>query len=133
MTRAAASAALALLLCGPAASAAARGNDWQTIVKVSRGKVQACKVPTTEDGPWKVKLRVNARKATTSVRGIAQVDKNNHALDRTWKTGWIDPGQVSKVGSVRLPRGSAYTLEVGIDSGSAGSGAALSARSIGRC
>src|SRR4051794_39380504 len=78
--RAAAAAVLALGLAMPAASADARGHHWTTVVKVHRAKFQACKVPTTQHGPWKVRFRLDATRATTSVRGEAEVDKGDKTV-----------------------------------------------------
>ena len=50
-----------------------------------------------------------------------------------WKSAYITPGHVSAIAIVRLPRGSAYTLGVGINSGQAGGGNSFRATDIPRC
>ena len=70
--RAAAVAALTTLaLAGSVVNAQAAGRDWKTLATTAGGKIQACKVATTDSGPWKIKLRVDARKATSQVKGSA--------------------------------------------------------------
>lgn len=132
-SRAVTATALALALSGPALAAHAQGTSWGTLVTFDGAKVQACKVPTTAQGPWKVKLRVNARQATARVRGNAVVIKGSTATSQTWASGWVPRGQVSTVGSVRLPRGSAYSLNVGLSASQAGNGGAFHAGQIRAC
>jgi hypothetical protein len=131
--RAAVAAAIALALAISAGAADARANNWTTMIKVNRGKVQACKVATTKTGPWKVKLRVDARSATTAVLGSAYADKDGQALAAQWDTDWIDPGSVSAVGTLRVPRGSAYHLDAQLESEGAGSGSSSPMSSVSRC
>src|SRR4051794_15671480 len=110
LSRAVAVAAAAVAVTVPSFSAAqaAAGNDWKTLSTYEGGKIQACKV-ATKSGDWKVKLRVDARKATSKVAGSAYVMKDADTVD-TWKSGWVRKGDVSAAGIVRLPRGAAYTL-----------------------
>src|SRR5262245_15251818 len=114
--RAAALSALTLALAGPALSAHAAGNNWKTMATMDGGKVQACKVATTQTGPWKIRLRVDATKAHTKITGSAFVTKNGNPTDAHWRSG-AAAGHLSKVGTVKLPRGSAYRLGVGISTG----------------
>jgi hypothetical protein len=114
-------------------AADAASSDWMTVTKLAGARLQACKVATTKDGPWKVKLRVNARKATRSVRGSAQVLKGSRTVGSPWQTAWISPGEVSRVGSVRMPRGSAYALDVELESDGSATGAAAPASGIRHC
>lgn len=121
LVRAAALAAITLALTAPAVGAQAQGRNWKTLSETSGGKIQACKVATTKTGPWKIKLRVDASNASTRVDGSAYVTKNDKTIDH-WKSGWVAPGHVSGIGTVKLPRGAAYGLNAGIGSGQAGNG-----------
>jgi hypothetical protein len=132
-SRAVAAAGLALALALPAGAADARGNHWSTVTKVARAKLQACKVATTPDGPWRIRLRVNATDATAQVRGSAMVQKNGEQVGDKWRSGHVHQGDVSKIGKLRLPRGSAYQLEGQLETDSSGSGAVGSAAQLHRC
>lgn len=131
--RAATAAVFALALAIPSGAAHARADDWTTVSKVAHAKIQACKDPTTMHGPWKIRVRVNARHATKTVHGSAMVQKNGEQLGDTWKSGRIHPGEVSKVGLLKLPRGSAYQLELQLSTNSSGAGSVGGAGGIGRC
>ena len=133
MLKAAAAAALTLALTGPAASADARANHWTTVIKLHRAKFQACKVPTTQHGPWKIRFRVDARRATTSVRGKGEVDKGQQVVDGPRRTGLLQPGDVSGTHTLRMPRGSAFTFQAALDSDTTGVASAGSASGISRC
>ena len=57
-------AALALAaVATPVSTAHAADVHWKTLASINGGKIQACKVPVTSEGPWKIKLRVDATKA----------------------------------------------------------------------
>jgi hypothetical protein len=131
--RAAAAAVLALGLALPAGSADARAGHWTTVVRLTGAKAQACKVPTTKHGPWKVRFRVDATKATTSVRGSAEVDKGAHIVDGPSRTHWLQPGAMSKVHTLRMPRGPSYRLQVGLETDTTGVASAGSLSAITRC
>ncbi len=133
VSRAASIAALALVVTGPALSADAAGNHWKNLATTAGGKVQACKVATTDTGPWKVKLRVDASKATTRVNGSAWVTKDGDNTGAKWKSGWVAKGHVSDVGTVKLPRGKAYELNAGIGTSAMGNGGTFSAGDIRAC
>jgi opacity protein-like surface antigen len=131
--RAAAAAVLAVGLAVPAGSADARANNWTKVVNLHGAKVQACKVPTTQHGPWKIKVRVNATKATTAVRGKAEVDKGDRVVAGPWTPHKLQPGQMSKVHTMRMPRGKAFTFQGELDTDTVGVGSAGPASGISRC
>ena len=95
--------------------------------------MQACKVPTTATGPWKVKLRLNGSGASQKLRGSATVVKGTHATAQTWSSGWVAKGDVSPIGTVKLTRGSAYSLVVGLSASEAGNGGSFTAGQIRAC
>lgn len=132
-SRAAATAALTLALTGPALAAHAGGNNWKTLSTTAGGKIQACKVATTATGPWKIKLRVDASHATTSVSGSAYVLKGGASTSQKWKSGFVSKGHVSKVGTVKLVRGKEYTLNAGIGTHNMGNGGTFKAAQIRGC
>jgi hypothetical protein len=137
LSRAAAAAALSLVLTGPALTAHAattdRGNSWRALVTFDGGRVQACKVPTTATGPWKVKLRLNGSGAGQRLRASATVLKGTHATAQVWSSGWVAKGDVSPIGTVRLTRGSAYSLDVSLSASQAGTGASVTAGQLHAC
>jgi hypothetical protein len=104
-----------------------------TTVKLHRAKMQACKVPTTKHGPWKVKVRVDARRATTPVRGSAEVDKGDQVVAGPRRSGLLQPGALSKVHTLRMPRGSAFTFQSGLETDTTGVASGVPASGIGRC
>lgn len=133
LSRAVAVAAVAVSVSIPSFGAAhAAGSNWKTLSTYDGGKIQACKVATTTSGPWKVKLRVDAHNAKSKVNGSAYVTKGADEVDH-WKSGWVAQGRVSAVGTVKLPRGSAYLLNAGIASTNAGNGATFTAGKIPHC
>jgi hypothetical protein len=132
-SRAVTVAALALSLSAPALGAAhASGNHWKTLSTIEGGKIQACKVATTKTGPWKIKLRVDATRATSRVSGAAYVMKGTDTKAH-WKSGWVAKHHISKAGSVKLPRGKDYTLNAGVGTGAMGNGGTFTARQIRGC
>jgi hypothetical protein len=120
ITAAAAAAALALTLSATTSAADARPRDWTTMTKVAHAKLQACKEATTPGGPWRIRVRVDATAATSIVRGSAEVWNRRGDTVRKWRSRLVHPGHVSRVGSVRLPRGSGFQLEFQLESDSAG-------------
>jgi hypothetical protein len=124
--------ALTLVLTGPALSAHASGLSWKSLVTFDGAKIQACKVPTTATGPWKVKLRIDATKASARVEGAGYAVKGSRTLD-SWKSGWVARGHISDVGVVQLPRGSEYTLNAGLGGGQSGDGGSFAHTQIPHC
>jgi hypothetical protein len=133
LTRAAAVAALALLVTGPALSADAAGNNFKTLAKSAGGKIQACKVNTPDGAPWKVKLRVDATAASTRVNGRAFVTKDGATTPQKWKSGWVTKGHVSDIGTVKLQRGQKFMLNAGIGTDNMGTGGTFAAGDLRGC
>jgi hypothetical protein len=132
LSRVAAVAAVAVCVSVPFGAAQASGNNWKTLSTFNGGKIQACKVATTKTGPWKVKLRVDAQGAKSKVNGSAYVTKGADQVDQ-WKSGWVAKSHVSAVGTVKLPRGSAYALNAGIATANAGNGGTITAGKLPHC
>jgi hypothetical protein len=132
-SRAAATAALTVALAAPAFSAQAAGNDWKTLSTTAGGKIQACKVETTDTGPWRIKLRVDASNATTSVSGSAYVMKGDKNTDQKWRSGFVAKGHISDVGTVKLTRGKEFTLSAGIGTHNMGNGGSFKPGQIRAC
>jgi hypothetical protein len=130
--RAAALAAITLALTAPMVGAHAQGRSWKTLSQIDGGKIQACKVETTKTGPWKIKLRVDATKASTKVEGSAYVTKGSKTVDH-WKSGWVTKGHLSGIGTVKLPRDKSYSFNAGIGGGQAGNGGTFKAGQIRAC
>jgi len=131
--RAAAAVALALGLALPAGSAEARANDWTTVVTLHRAELLARKVPTTKHGPWRIRVRVDARRATTPGRGSAEVDKGAQVVVGPWHSHRMRPGTLSKIRTMRMPRGSAYSFSAGLETDTTGVGSAGGVSGISRC
>lgn len=133
VSRAAAVSACALALTAPAVGAHASGYSWKTLATVSGGKIQACKVPTTTDGPWKIKVRVDATHAAGKVSGSATITKNDNSTKDSWTSGWVAKGHVSEVGTVTLPKDAKYAVNAGIGTGGMGNGGSFKAGDIKPC
>ena len=133
VSRAAAVSACALALTVPAVGAHAGGYNWKTLATVSGGKIQACKLPTTTNGPWKIKFRVDATRAAGKVSGVATVTKNDNNTKDKWTSGWVAKGRVSTIGTVTLPKDSKYAINAGIGSGQMGDGGSFNAGDIKPC
>jgi hypothetical protein len=125
-------ATLTVVLTGPALSAHASGPNWKTLVTFDGAKIQACKVPTTQTGPWKVKLRIDATKATTRVSGAGYAMKGTKTLD-SWRSSLVTRGHFSDVGTVKLPQGPKYTLNAGLGGGQSGDGGEFTNKQIPAC
>lgn len=140
-SRAAAVAVLAVAMSLPlaeAGAAPARSRHWTTVATVAHGKVQACKHATSTGSAWRIRLRVDGTDATKLLRGSAKVEKQGgQRVGRPWNSGRVKPGQISKVGGVRLPRGSGYEFMIQLEADSAGSSTATglvgTARSLHHC
>jgi hypothetical protein len=127
-------AALALAaVATPVSTAHAAGIHWKTLASISGAKVQACKVPVTSEGPWKIKLRVDATKASGRVSGTAFVTKKDEATNELWQSGWVSPGHISSVGKIKLPAGDSYAMGAGIGTGAMGNGGSFDAGNLPRC
>jgi hypothetical protein len=131
--RAAGAATLILALAIPSGAAHAGTRDWTTVATLAHARLLACKEPTTKTGPWKVHVRVDGRKATKTTHGSAFVEKDGTRVGKKWRSGRVHPGEVSEVGTLRLPRGSAYLLNLQIATGTSGSATGGPASLLHRC
>jgi hypothetical protein len=61
------------------------------------------------------------------------VQKNGERVGDTWRSGRIRPGEVSNVGLLTLPRGSAYQLELMLETSMSGTATLVGAGAVGRC
>ena len=133
-TTAAALAVAALALSGPAFSAQADSSpNWKTLASITGGKIQACKVPVTSTGPWKIKLRVDATKAHGRVSGGAYIMKKGEQTSQSWTSGWVAPGKISALGMVKLPVGENYTMDAGIGTEGMGNGGSFTSSNLPHC
>ena len=130
-------AALAVVISGPALTASAATHhhhyNFKTLASVSGGKLKGCKLHTTDSGPWKVKLRVDASKASSKVAGAAQVTKDGSPASELWRSGWIRPGHRSRIATLTLPRGAGYAVMAGIGTEGMGDGDSFKASDLRRC
>lgn len=131
--------ALALILCcgfliaGAASSASAASRNWTTLLVFHGAKHQACKVSVDDGQTWRVFTRLDGRKASSRVQAGMTVTKDGSETDRTWLSGWVEEGTVSRVGSVKLPRRAGWGLSAWTGGEQAGSGADFKAHQVGRC
>lgn len=126
-------AALAFALI-PLSGATAASYHWGNPVSFEGATLQVCKVPTTKTGPWAVHVRLNATRAKSKVSGLARVEKGTHPTSAGWQTkSYIPRGTVSRVGTFKLPRGSAYNVAGGIGGGQMGNGGVFTAKQIPHC
>jgi len=80
-----------------------------------------------------LKLRVDARHASAHVKGSAFVTDDGTATGSKWRSGWVAKGDVSAVGTVRLPRGKVFDLNAGIGTDQMGNGGTFKAGDIRGC
>lgn len=136
-TAAGAVAALAVVIAGPAFTATAASNPhhyhFKSIVSISGAKLEACRLRTASPAPWKVKVRVNAKRSTGKVMAGAQGMRNGTPVRKGWASGTVRKGHVSTIGTVKVPRGSAYTLSAGIGTGGMGNGGEFKVANLRRC
>jgi hypothetical protein len=131
---AAAVAALSIVVVAPLSGAHASGLNWKTKVVVSGAKLQLCKAETTKSGPYKVHVRVDASHASGPVTGIATIYKKDKATQEKWATkGYIKPGNISDVGTIKLPQDSNYSVSAGMGAGQMGDGGTFVAKQIPHC
>ena len=126
-------AALAIAVSGPALSAHATSYHFETLWSINAGHLQACRVPMPATKPFTIKVRVDARYAKSRVNGVAWASHNGTQVGTKWTSGWVNKGHVSAVGTVHVPRGSAYRFSGGIGTGAMGNGGNAKARYIQYC
>ena len=128
-------AAIAVVLVGPAMSADAAGKPhrFQTLASINGASVQACRLSSSASKPVKLKMRVDATKATSKVSGLGQATYNGDRVGKGWTSGWVRKGHRSSVGTVFVPRGAAYALMAGLGTGAMGEGGEFKVADIKTC
>ena len=113
------------------AGAQAASPHWHTIDKIAGAKLQVCKVHVKAG--WKIKARVDGRRATSKTSGLLTVTHKGEPTKRHWTSGWVKAHHVGKAGSVVLPRKAGYKVMFGIGTSGMGDGGVAGAKKIGRC
>ena len=104
---------------------------WSKIATWEGATQQACKKSVKNAKAWKVYTRVvNGRKAEVGV-GL-QVLKDDK-ITKTARTPITGKGKTSKVGSVVLPIGAAWTMDAFQFQGQMGDGGPVSIKKIRKC
>ena len=123
-------------LVAPADAAPAR--TYRDIVTYYKATVEGCKVSTDGGTRWKVFARLDNREnrralkrrgSLTVVRSVGGEDTYGRRVD----TGMVPGRTVSRVVTIEVPKGPAYSLGVGIDIGQAGNGRTVELSEITRC
>lgn len=109
------------LLASPAEAA------WTTNTTVHDAKVQVCKVK--REGGWKIKLRVDNRKADHGHYGTLFRMRGDH---RTSVKVWARRGKVSELTSLRARKGDSLETMVSERNG-VGAGGGIPIGAIARC
>ncbi|HEX7740005.1 MAG TPA: hypothetical protein VF426_10205 [Marmoricola sp.] len=117
-------------LVAPAGAQAATPH-WHTIDKIAGAKLQVCKVHAKAG--WKIKGRVDGRKAAGKTTGSLTVTYKNAPTKRHWTSGWVKAHHVGKAGSVVLPRKAGYKVTFALGTNAMGDGGVVGAKKIGRC
>lgn len=128
-------AAAVLAPTSAAASAhAAPGKDWTTVETLNRAKHQACKVSVDEGTAWKIYNRVDARRlARGRVAATLTATRSGEPTTRGWESGWVRHGNLSDVGTFKVPKQGAWALEMSLYADQSGTGGELAVSDIGRC
>jgi len=109
------------------------GRSWTTIETMQHAKHQACKVRINDDTAWRIYNRLDSRNATGPRLRAGMITTEAGATAYSWTSGWTRRGELSTVGSVIKPDGSAYKLEMSLNGDNAGKGGAIRPRAIGLC
>ncbi len=136
-TRLAVSVLAAVAVAAPmsTATAAPAAKRWTTVETSLDARQQACKVLINDGTAWRISNRLDARRATaprvkatlTALRDGARVES------RSWQSGWVQDGQLSGVGSFKVPRASGWTLEMTLQGDQAGTGGLITVADLRRC
>ena len=140
LTRMAVGAVAAVALVAPATAALAdptpraAAKSWTTLETFERAHQQACKTPVADGTAWKIYNRLDARDLRHGrVAATLTAYRNGRSTSRDWTSGWVRHGDVSDVGSFRVPRGGLWSLSMSIHTDNAGTGGETSLRHVGRC
>lgn len=139
-TRCAAGAATALVVIAPIATASAAqasvARHWTTIETIGGGKQEACKVLAKGGKAWMISSRLDAHQvkaASGKLEATLTVMLHGKPTKRVWDSGWVNPGHISSVGTITLPRAAGYGLMMTIHGTDFGSGGTPKIANIGRC
>lgn len=110
------------------------GKDWTTLESLNRAKQQACKVSVDEGTAWKIYNRVDARRlARDRVAATLTATRGGEPTSRGWESGWVRHGDLSGVGTFKVPKRGAWALTMALYGDQAGTGGELAVSDIGRC
>ena len=111
------------------------GKSWSVIAKWYGAKQQACKVSIRDGKAWKVHTRVvNGRQAEIGVGlMVNKTVKGKTVTKDDWRSPIMGKGKTSKVGSVVLPIGAAWTMDAFQFQGQMGDGGPVSIKKIRKC
>ena len=112
------------------------GKDWTTLESLNRAKQQACKVSVDEGTAWKIYNRLDARmmpRRWVRIRSTLTATRSGVPTARDWDSGWVRHGNVSAVGTFKIPKTGPWALTMSIYGDNAGSGGELTADDIRHC
>ncbi|WP_183095921.1 hypothetical protein [Nocardioides stalactiti] len=124
-----------LSAAGTAEARPAPGRDWTTIETFEGAKQQACKVAINDGTAWRIFNRLDARRLSDGrvAATLTATRSGEPVADRSWASDWVRHGNVSDVGSFKIPRGARWALTMSVYGDQSGTGGELSAASIDRC
>jgi hypothetical protein len=128
-------AAVAITCSSLTAPADAAGRHYSDVATYYKATVQACKVSVDDGAKWRIFGRLdNTRNRRADKRsGSVIMVHNDQVTDRRIDTGYVAGGQVSAVKSIVVPKGSAYSLAVGVGAGQMGNGGPVALSALRRC
>lgn len=120
---------------GTSTAAAAAAKRWTTVETSLDARQQACKVPINDGTAWRISNRLDARRATAPrVRAtLTALRDGDRVASRSWQSGWVAAGQLSAVGSFKVPRSPGWTLEMTLRGDQSGTGGLLTVGDLRRC
>lgn len=115
--------------------ARASAKHFTVVQTFQKAKLDVCKKSVSSGNAWRVYGRLDTHKVrvgkyTGSLFVYSDANENPVA---TWRSPMTKKGTYSKVGSIRLPKKSGYSLAGGIGTANMGNGGPIKISRVGKC
>ena len=129
------SAAVACSTLTLATPADAAGRHFGDVATYYKATLESWKVSTDGGAKWKVFLRLDntANKRRNERSGALLVVRDGQMTNRRIDTGYVAGGKVSAVKSIDVPKGSRYSLNMGVGAGQMGDGGPVALADLRKC
>ncbi|MBB6627748.1 hypothetical protein H5V45_10490 [Nocardioides sp. KIGAM211] len=134
-TLALATAALAVTFSSVAAPADAAGRHFGDVATYYKATIQSCKTSIEDGTKWRIFMRLDntANRPALKRSGSVIVVKNGETTDRRIDTPYIPGRKVSKVKSIDVKKGDAWSLAMGVGAGQMGDGGPVDFSDLRHC